>query len=68
MLRAGVGFASIMQLLGHKDPHMTLEYVGITLPDLQREFHGQRSPQTAGTISHLRPSPLVPHLVPIWTV
>jgi integrase len=39
MLRAGVGFASIMQLLGHKDPHMTMEYLEITQPDLQREFH-----------------------------
>jgi integrase len=39
MLRAGVGFASIMQLLGHKDPHMTLEYLELTQQDLQREFH-----------------------------
>jgi integrase len=39
MLRAGVGFASIMKLLGHKDPHMTMEYLEITQPDLQREFH-----------------------------
>jgi integrase len=39
MLRAGVGFASIMQLLGHKSPHMTMRYLEITQPDLQREFH-----------------------------
>jgi site-specific recombinase XerD len=39
MLRAGVGFASIMQLLGHKSPHMTMQYFEITQPDLQREFH-----------------------------
>lgn len=39
MLRAGVGFASIMQLLGHKSPHMTMQYLEITQPDLQREFH-----------------------------
>jgi hypothetical protein len=38
MLRAGVGFAGVMQLLGHKSPHMTLEYLEITQPDLQREF------------------------------
>src|ERR1035438_3753825 len=39
MLRAGVGFAGVMKLLGHKDPHMTMEYLEITQPDLQREFH-----------------------------
>jgi len=39
MLRAGVGFAGIMKLLGHKSPHMTMEYLEITQQDLQREFH-----------------------------
>jgi integrase len=43
MLRAGVGFASIMQLLGHKSPHMTMQYLEITQPDLQREFHLART-------------------------
>jgi site-specific recombinase XerD len=43
MLRAGVGFAGVMQLLGHKDPHMTLEYLEITQQDLQREFHLART-------------------------
>jgi site-specific recombinase XerD len=43
MLRAGVGFASVMQLLGHKSPHMTLEYLEITQQDLQREFQLARS-------------------------
>jgi integrase len=43
MLRAGVGFAGVMQLLGHKSPHMTLGYLEITQPDLQREFHLARS-------------------------
>ena len=38
MLRAGVGFAAVMKLLGHKSPHMTLEYLQITQQDLQREF------------------------------
>ena len=38
MLRAGVGFAGVMKLLGHKSPHMTLEYLQITQQDLQREF------------------------------
>jgi site-specific recombinase XerD len=43
MLRAGVGFAGVMQLLGHKSPHMTLEYLEITQQDLQREFHLART-------------------------
>ena len=43
MLRAGVGFAGVMQLLGHKSPHMTLEYLEITQQDLQREFQLARA-------------------------
>jgi integrase len=43
MLRAGVGFAGVMKLLGHKSPHMTLEYLEITQQDLQREFHLART-------------------------
>ena len=43
MLRAGVGFAGIMKLLGHKSPHMTMEYLEITQQDLQREFRLARS-------------------------
>jgi len=39
MLRAGVGFAAVMKLLGHTSPDMTLEYLQITQQDLQREFH-----------------------------
>jgi site-specific recombinase XerD len=39
MLRAGVNFAAVMKLLGHKSPDMTLEYLQITQQDLQREFH-----------------------------
>jgi hypothetical protein len=43
MLRAGVNFAAVMKLLGHKSPDMTLEYLQITQQDLQREFHLARS-------------------------
>jgi site-specific recombinase XerD len=43
MLRAGVGFASVMKLLGHKSPHMTMEYLEVTQQDLQREFQLARS-------------------------
>jgi integrase len=38
MLRSGVGFASIMKLLGHTSPEMTMLYVEVTLSDLQREL------------------------------
>src|SRR5437899_9721418 len=54
MLRAGVGFAAVMKLLGHKSPDMTLEYLQITQKDLQREFQI--------VLSHTR------HLVPNRTI
>jgi integrase len=52
MLRAGVSFAAVMKLLGHKSPHMTLEYLEITQQDLQREFQLARSQPR-----HLAPQP-----------
>jgi len=52
MLRAGVSFAAVMKLLGHKNPHMTLEYLEITQQDLQREFQLARSQPR-----HLAPQP-----------
>jgi len=51
MLRAGVSFAAVIKLLGHKSPHMTLEYLEITQQDLQREFLGALPSQTPGAIS-----------------
>ena len=54
MLRAGVSFAAVIKLLGHKSPHMTLEYLEITQQDLKREFHL--------ALSHPR------HLVPSRTI
>jgi integrase len=55
MLRAGVSFAAVMKLLGHKSPHMTLEYLEITQQDLQREFQLARSQPR-----HLAPQPKGP--------
>ena len=43
MLRAGVSFPGIMELLGHVSPDMTLLYLEITQPDLQREYRLARS-------------------------
>ena len=52
MLRAGVGFAAVMKLLGHTSPAMTMHYVDVTLTDLQREFQLARSQPR-----HLVPQP-----------
>ena len=52
MLRAGVGFAAVMKLLGHTSPDMTMRYVDVTLTDLQREFQLARSKPR-----HLAPQP-----------
>jgi len=52
MLRSGVEFLSIMKLLGHASPEMTILYLDIALTDLQREFHAARSEPR-----HLAPQP-----------
>jgi hypothetical protein len=52
MLRSGVGLPALMQLLGHASPEMTLRYLKITQPDLQREYH-----QALSHPRHLIPSP-----------
>jgi site-specific recombinase XerD len=39
MLRLGVSLPALMQLLGHSDIRMTMRYLEVTQPDLQREFH-----------------------------
>ena len=57
MLRAGVSFAAVMKLLGHKSPHMTMQYIEITQRDLQREFQLARS-QPRHTAPHPK-TPLV---------
>jgi hypothetical protein len=51
MLRAGVSLPAVMKLLGHKSPHMTLEYLEITQQDLQREYQ-----QAQSHPRHLTPS------------
>lgn len=54
MLRAGVTFPAVMKLLGHTSPEMTMQYLDVTLLDLQREV------QLAGsTPRHLVPQPRV---------
>jgi integrase len=55
MLRLGVSLPALMQLLGHKDIHMTLLYLDVTQQDLQREFHCAR--QKAAS---LQPIPKLP--------
>jgi len=51
MLRSGVSFPALMQLLGHTSPEMTMCYLKITQPDLQREYH-----QALSHPRHLVPS------------
>ena len=52
MLRSGVEFVSIMKLLGHTSPEMTMLYLDVALPDLQRELHHVRTHPR-----HLAPQP-----------
>ncbi|MGO9258988.1 MAG: tyrosine-type recombinase/integrase, partial [Bryobacteraceae bacterium] len=52
MLRSGVEFLSVMKLLSHASPEMTMLYLDIALTDLQREFHAARSEPR-----HLAPQP-----------
>jgi integrase len=43
MLRSGVTLPALMELLGHASPEMTLAYLEITQPDLQREYQLART-------------------------
>jgi integrase len=42
MLRRGMSLPALMQLMGHKDIRMTMRYLKVTQPDLQREFYKAR--------------------------
>jgi site-specific recombinase XerD len=42
MLRLGISLPALMQLLGHKDIHMTMRYVEVTHHDLHQQFHTAR--------------------------
>jgi site-specific recombinase XerD len=55
MLRAGVSFAVVMELLGHTSPEMTLLYTEVLLNDVQREFQ-----QACLKPRHLLPQPKTP--------
>ena len=54
MLRSGVSFPALMNLLGHSTPKMTMLYAEFTQTDLQREFRAARSQPR-----HLVPPPRV---------
>ena len=43
MMRSGVSFPALMNLLGHSSPQMTLLYAEFTQTDLQREFRAALS-------------------------
>ena len=42
LLRRGISLPVLMQLMGHKDIRMTLRYLKVTQPALQREFYKAR--------------------------
>ncbi|HEX8799593.1 MAG TPA: site-specific integrase, partial [Terriglobales bacterium] len=42
MVRLGVSLPALMQMMGHRDIHMTLRYVEVVQFDLHREFHRAR--------------------------
>jgi len=46
LLRCGISLPALMHLMGHKDIRMTLRYLKITQPDLQREFYKARQNTT----------------------
>jgi len=52
MLRAGVSLIGVMKLLGHSRPEMTMQYLKITLQDLQNEYR-----KALANSPHLVPSP-----------
>jgi integrase len=52
MLRAGVSLLGVMKLLGHSRPEMTMQYLKITLQDLQHEYR-----KALANSPHLVPSP-----------
>ena len=54
MLRAGMSLTAVMKLLGHTSPEMTIQYLDVTLNDLQRAFELARSKPR-----HLVPQPKV---------
>jgi len=54
MLRAGMSLTAVMKLLGHTSPEMTMQYLDVTLNDLQRAFELARSKPR-----HLVPQPRV---------
>jgi Phage integrase family len=59
MLRSGVSFPALMKLLGHTSSNMTMLYLDVALPDLQREFERARSQPR-----HLSPQPQAHFLAP----
>jgi integrase len=59
MLRSGVSFPALMKLLGHTLSNMTMLYLDVALPDLQREFEQARSQPR-----HLSPQPKAHSLAP----
>src|SRR6476660_5797553 len=46
LLNCGIGLPALMKLMGHKSIQMTLRYLKVAQPDLQREFYRARQNST----------------------
>src|SRR5215475_15770887 len=46
LLNCGIGLPTLMKLMGHKSILMTLRYLKVAQPDLQREFYRARQNST----------------------
>ena len=46
LLNCGIGLPALMKLMGHKSVLMTLRYLKVAQPDLQREFYRARQNST----------------------
>jgi Phage integrase family len=56
LLNCGIGLPVLMKLMGHKSIQMTLRYLRVAQPDLQREFYRARQNSPQCTVSPRSPS------------
>lgn len=63
LLNCGIGLPALMKLMGHKSIQMTLRYLKVAQPDLQREFYRARqNPTQTYSLPSLSASTATPDL------
>src|SRR5258708_38266146 len=63
LLNCGIGLPALMKLMGHKSIQMTLRYLKVAQPDLQREYYRARqNPIQAYSLPSLSASTAIPDL------